>query len=175
MLASLVTHKVNCSMFTGTMILVSLQTEGYNREFQISMALTHLILNNVTGSTEVPVTEVSVTKFAKTLENQKVIQDINIDNLTLKSCIHCSLFEAIHVPSRCGMLFWDTTLTYLLQSLPKLIQTDFPQNPNPAVSCLHLMTSQSSPWSGQWLWKTLLLYSASKEKKDYTHYSNYNY
>lgn len=57
---------------TGTMVLVSLHTEGCNREFQNSMALTCLILNSVTGSTEVPVTEVSVTKSAGTLENQKV-------------------------------------------------------------------------------------------------------
>lgn len=160
---------------TGTMVLVSFQTEGCNREFQNSMALTCLILN-ITGSTEVPVAEALVTKFARTLENHKVTQDINIDYLTLKSCIYSSFYEGIYIPSMCGMLFWDTTLTYLLQSLPKLIQTDFPQNPNPAVSCLHLMTSQSSPWSGQWLWKTLLLYSASvEEKKDYTHCSNYNY
>lgn len=160
---------------TGTMVLVSFQTEGCNREFQNPMALTCLILNNVTGSTEVPVSEMPVTKSARTLENQKVTQDINSDSLTLKSCIFCSFCEAIHIPSRCGMLFGDIKLTYLLQSLPKPIQTDFPQNPNPAVSCLHLMTSQSSPWFGQWLWKTLLLYSASMEKKDYTHYSNCNY
>lgn len=44
-----------------------------------------------------------------------------------------------------NMLSWYIKLTYLLQSLPELIQTDFHQNPDPVVLYLHLKTSQNSP------------------------------
>lgn len=64
-------------------------------------------------------------------------------------------------------------ITYLLRSQPKQTQTDFHQNRAPWHP--RPVTSQNSPLSDQWCWKTSKLYPESLEMKSITLLHQYQY